>query len=259
MILADFHVHSCFCDGHDKPEDVVLKAISLGMKKLGFSGHSYTPFDEEPCMSVIDTEKYKLEIARLKREYKSKIQIFCGVEQDYYSEMSTGDYDFVIGSVHYVNVNGIYHHVDSSPEKLAALIHDCNDDAYSMTEKYFALVSDVINKTGADIIGHFDLVTKFNEDNKFFDESNSRYIQAWRSAADKLIMTGKPFEINTGAISRGYKTAPYPSREILKYLAANNGKVILSSDSHSKENLMYKFPECEELAESLGLKIIELS
>ncbi|MBR0203368.1 MAG: hypothetical protein IJQ56_03275, partial [Synergistaceae bacterium] len=80
-----------------------------------------------------------------------------------------------------------------------------------------------------------------------------------RSAADKLIPTGRPFEINTGAISRGYKTVPYPSREILKYLAANNGKVILSSDSHSKENLMYKFPECEELAESLGLKIIELS
>ncbi|MBQ7733519.1 MAG: histidinol-phosphatase [Synergistaceae bacterium] len=259
MILADFHVHSCFCDGHDKPEEIVQAAISLGMKKLGFSGHSYTPFDEEPCMSVINTEKYKLEIARLKREYKSKLEILCGVEQDYYSEMSTSDYDFVIGSVHYVNVNGKYHHVDSSPEKLAALIHDCNDDAYLMTEKYFALAGDVINKTGADIIGHFDLVTKLNADSKFFDEGNSRYVQAWKSAADRLIMTGKPFEINTGAISRGYKTVPYPSRDILGYLAENHCSVILSSDSHSKENLMYKFPECESLAESLGLKITELS
>ena len=28
MILADFHTHTCFCDGHDKPEDVVQAAIS---------------------------------------------------------------------------------------------------------------------------------------------------------------------------------------------------------------------------------------
>ena len=258
MILADFHTHTCFCDGHDKPEDVVLEAISRGMKKIGFSGHSYTPFDEEPCMSVINTEKYKSEIARLKREYKDKIQILCGVEQDYYSEMSTSDYDFVIGSVHYINVNGVYYHVDNTPEMLRALIHECNDDVYLMCEKYFALVSDVVNKTGADIIGHFDLITKLNDKYNFFDENNSRYIHAWKNAADNLLKTGKPFEINTGAISRGYKSEPYPSRDILSYIAEHKGSVILSSDSHDKANLMYKFSECEELAESLGLEVVEL-
>ena len=172
--------------------------------------------------------------------------------------LSTSDYDFVIGSVHYINVNGRYYHVDSSPEMLRALIHECNDDVYSMCEKYFALVSDVVNKTGANIIGHFDLITKLNDKYNFFDESNSRYIHAWKSSADNLLRTGRPFEINTGAISRGYKTVPYPSREILEYIAAHNGKVILSSDSHDKANLMYKFSECEALADSLGLKIIEL-
>ena len=258
MIKSDFHVHTIFCDGRDKPEDIILRAISLGMNKIGFSGHSYTPFDEEPCMSPDSTEKCKLEINRLKREYKSKIEIFCGIEQDYYSDMPVNDYDFVIGSVHYINCNGEFQHVDSSPEKLARLIHDLGDDVYLLAEKYFSLVSDVVNKTQASIIGHFDLITKFNENNKIFDVNNPRYVKAAFSAVDSLIKTGRPFEINTGAISRGYRTSPYPDKKILEYIAEKGGKVILSSDSHSKETLLFKFDECEKLAKSLNLEVVTL-
>ena len=258
MIKCDFHVHTCFCDGKDKPEDIVLRAISLGMNKIGFSGHSYTPFDEEPCMNPDSTEKYKLEINRLKREYKSKIEIFCGIEQEYYSDMPVNDYDFVIGSVHYINLGGKFHHVDSTPEKLKILIHELGDDVYSLAEKYFSLVSDVVNKTHANIIGHFDLITKFNELHKIFDENNERYTNAAFNAVDSLMKYNIPFEINTGAISRGYRTTPYPSKKILEYIAKNGGKVILSSDSHSKETLLFHFDECEKLAESLGLEVVTL-
>ena len=61
-ILSDFHVHTCFCDGKDVPEDIVTEAIAKGMKKIGFSGHSYTSFDPAVCMSLENTAKYKLEI-----------------------------------------------------------------------------------------------------------------------------------------------------------------------------------------------------
>ena len=258
MIKCDFHVHTCFCDGKDKPEDIVLRAISLGMNKIGFSGHSYTPFDEEPCMSPDSTEKYKREINRLKHEYKSKIEIFCGIEQEYYSDMPVNDYDFVIGSVHYINIGGKFHHVDSTPEKLNILIHELGDDVYSLAEKYFSLVADVVNKTHANIIGHFDLLTKFNELHKIFDENNARYENAAFNAVDSLMKYNIPFEINTGAISRGYRTTPYPSRKILEYIAKKGGKVILSSDSHSKGTILFKFDECEKLAKSLGLEVVSL-
>ena len=259
MILKDFHVHTCYCDGKDTPEDIVLEAISRGMEKLGFSGHSYTPFDEEPCMSLNGTREYKREIKRLKRKYESQIKILLGTEQDYYSEMKTSDYDYVIGSVHYVKCGDEFGHIDHSPEMLADMIRKYfNSDPYAFAERYFFLVADVINRTHADIIGHFDLLTKFNEDGKFFDENNKRYISAANSALDTLLKTGKPFEINTGAISRGYRTFPYPGRSILEYIAEHNGSVILSSDSHQKETLMYKFDECEKLVNELGLKLITL-
>lgn len=259
MILSDFHVHTTYCDGRDSPEDIVLEAISRGMKKLGFSGHSYTPFDVAPCMSPDDTKRYIKEINTLKEKYHGQIEIFCGTECDYYSDINTNDYDYVIGSVHYLDCNGICRHVDNTPEMLQqAIDENFGGDAYAMVEHYYSLVSDVVRKTNASFIGHFDLVTKLNANNKFFDEDNERYISAVNSALDALLKTGRPFEINTGAISKGYKNFPYPSLRILKYIAEHGGSVILSSDSHRKDTLMYDFPKYEALAHSLGLKICEL-
>ncbi|MBQ7544453.1 MAG: histidinol-phosphatase [Synergistaceae bacterium] len=258
MILSDFHVHTTFCDGRDSPEDIVQEAIRRGMKKLGFSGHSYTPFDEEPCMSPEGTQAYIEEIRRLKDKYSGQIEILCGTECDYYSEIDAERYDYVIGSVHYVFLNGRYFCVEHTPELMEAFIHECHDDPYEAAEKYFALVADVVRRTNASIIGHFDVLAKLNAGSRFFDENNPRYVDAALSAADALLKTGRPFEINTGAVSKGYRDFPYPSLRILKYIAEHGGSVILSSDSHRKETLMYGFQKYEELARSLGLKVCEL-
>ena len=97
--------------------------------------------------------------------------------------------------------------------------------------------------TKCDIIGHFDLITKFIEQDPAFDTNHPRYVKAWQQAADELLKTGKPFEINTGAISRGYRTSPYPAKEIRDYIRAHGGKLILSSDAHAKENIAFRFDE----------------
>ena len=258
MVLSDFHVHTVFCDGQDTPENIVIEAVSRGMKKIGFSGHSYTSFEPDAGMTPDNVEKYKSEIRRLKREYESKIEILCGIEQDYYSDFPAENYDFVIGSLHYVICGGEYIAVDHTAEHFENAISKFGGDVYNLIENYFETVGDVVNKTNADIIGHFDLISKFNDENKYFDENHPRYIRATEKALDKLLKTGRPFEINTGAMSRGYKKFPYPSKRILKYIASHGGSVILSSDSHRKETLMYKFDECEKLANSLGLKIVAL-
>lgn len=258
MILEDFHVHTTYCDGKNSPEEIIQEAIKRGMTRIGFSGHSFTAFDTEPCMTQTGTQSYVSEINRLKAKYSGKIEILCGTEQDYYSDMTTEGFDYVIGSVHYVIADGEYISVDHKPEIFADLIHRFDDDPYKLTEEYYSLVADVVRKTDADIIGHFDLITKFNEGGKFFDEENPRYISACNNALDSLLETGKPFEINTGAISRGWRKRPYPSLRILKYISSHGGSVILSSDSHRKDTLMFQFPEYEHFARSLGLRLATL-
>lgn len=242
MIIEDFHVHTVFSDGKNTPAEVVESAVQKGIKRLGFSDHSYTYFDESYCMKKDAVSEYKSEIASLKEKYEGIIDIYCGVEQDYYSDEPTEGFDYVIGSVHYVKIEGDFIPIDESPEILIdAAQKYFNGDIYSLVECYYDTVSDVLNKINADIIGHLDLITKFNENNALFDMNCERYLNSAKKAVDCLLKANKTFEINTGAISRGYRSSAYPSDNILKYIIENAGKLVLSSDSHNRETLAFEF------------------
>ena len=255
--MRDLHVHTTFCDGKDSPEEMVVAAIEKGLKVLGFSVHSYTFFDETYCIKKENIEVYKKEISRLKEKYQDKIAVLCGVEQDVYSTESTHGFDYVIGSVHYAKTPKGYFAVDDNEEAFVKLVKDhFYGDYYALAENYFSAVAGLSEKTKVDIVGHFDLVSKFNEGGKYFDENHPRYVKAYRTAVDKLIPRGIPFEINTGAISRGYKTTPYPSLDMLKYICEKGGKVTLSGDTHAKENLCFQFEKWEKAARDIGLKIV---
>ena len=251
MILQDLHTHTTYCDGKNTPEEMVLAAIEKGLSRIGFSGHCYTFFDERYCMSIPNVIKYMAEINALKEKYKGKIEIRCGVEQDYYSNFSRMGFDYVIGSVHYIKIGEEYIPVDESAEILtAAAEKHFGGDIYALAEEYFRTAGDVLAKTGGDIIGHFDLISKFNEDGRLFDESHPRYVKAYTEAIDRLLPYGKPFEINTGAIARGYRTHPYPSKAQIEYIAAHGGSFILTGDTHAAENLCYEFEKWYEIYKS---------
>ncbi len=244
MIKRDLHVHTTYCDGKHSPEEMVKAATQKGMETIGFSVHSYTFFDESYCIKKDKIEEYKEEISALKEKYRGEIEILLGVEQDFYSEEPTDGYDYVIGSVHYIKCGEVYIPVDEDKETLQTAAEKYyGGDIYSLIEEYYRTVKDVAKKTNATFIGHFDLISKFNEDGSLFDEKNPRYVIAWKNAADELLRANIPFEINTGAISRGYKTEPYPSTPIREYIKEKGGTFILSGDAHSKETLSHKFDE----------------
>lgn len=244
MIRSDLHVHTTFSDGKNTPEEMVLAAIEKGMERIGFSDHSYTFFDESYCMGRGQIQDYRASIAALKAKYKQKIEVLCGIEQDFYADVPTDGYDYVIGSVHYLKVGNAYVPVDETPEILLdAAQRYFGGDIYRLTGEYYRTVAEAAEKTNADIIGHFDLISKFNEAGSLFNEADPRYITAWTAAADRLLEAGIPFEINTGAIARGYKTMPYPAAPIMEYLRSRGGRFVLSSDSHRADTLCFGFDQ----------------
>ncbi len=247
--MKDLHMHSVFSDGADTPEDMVLEGIRRGLTVIGVSDHSHADWDSS-AMPAERIMPYRAEMDRLKRKYAGRIQVLCGLERDYYSDDGL-EYDYVIGSVHSVRMaDGHYLCVDWTPERLEA---DCEKyfggDWYALAERYFRTEADVVRQTRCDIIGHFDLVSKFAEQRRWFDPRHPRYVSAWRAAADALLKTGKPFEINTGAMSRGYRTDAYPARDIRDYLRERGAKLILSSDAHRKEHICWKFEDFSGEAE----------
>lgn len=254
MFKSDFHIHTCLVDGKNTPEEMVLGAIEKGLEVLGFSEHAYVPFDEQYSMSVEKHEYYKKEIERLKQKYADRINILCGLEMDYYSEVTTKGYDYIIGSVHYLKLEDGFYSLDMSPDETLRMIREhFGSDVDSYAEWYYEMLSRVCEKTNADILGHADLITKFNDRKQFINTSSDRYVSAWRSALDSL--KGKVvMEINTGAISRGYRTTPYPHTDILNYWHSLGGEVVLSGDAHSKEGIAYKFDLAKQVGESAGFK-----
>lgn len=241
-------MHTTFCDGKNSAEEMVLSAIEKGLNAVGVLIHSHTAFDHLYCVKKDNIKVFQEEMARLKEKYKDKIKVLCGVEQDYYGTESTNGFDYVIGSLHYFNVNGKMMHIDHSPEYFDNAIKELfGGDYYLAAEHYYSVLSDVVEKTGADIIGHFDLVTKFNRGNRLFDENHPRYVNASMEALKKLIATKKVFEINTGAISRGYADRPYPTLQMIEIIKESGGKLILSSDSHTAENVGYMFDKYKHL------------
>jgi histidinol-phosphatase (PHP family) len=255
---ADFHVHTRFCDGAASPAEMAAAAFRQGLEVLGFSGHSHTAFDESWCMSPSGTETYRSEIARLREEYAGRMEILCGVEQDYFSGASTAGYDYVIGSVHYLYADGKYLPVDESAalQRNAAEKH-FGGDLLTFAEAYFETVCRVPEIPGCRVIGHFDLAAKFNEGNALFDEGHPRYTAAWQAAAERLLRSGLPFEVNTGAVSRGYRSVPYPAPPILRYLAERGARFLLSSDSHRPDTLLFGFDRWRSVLSRLGAEIAE--
>lgn len=251
MITTNFHTHTTFCDGKDTPEEMVKAAIKKGFTTLGFSSHSYLSLKNDFSLTKQSEQEYIKEINRLKEKYKDDIKIFCGVELEYYSPFPKYNYDYKIGSVHYVLKDGNYIPVDATWE----IVKDAIDNLYggnfnAYAEDYFALECDVLNRTKADIIGHIDLLSKFCEKVDF--KITNRYLNAAQECIKKLVPYGVPFEINTGAISRGYRTTPYPSPEILKMIKLYGGKIVISSDCHNKDFLDCAFDKAVNLAINCG-------
>lgn len=276
-ITTNFHTHTKYCDGKSSPGEIVLKALDLGMTRLGFSGHAYTPHDPSYAMSPEISTAYAGEIRGLQEKYGNRLEILCGLELDYFSEQDMAGFDYSIGSVHYVfrraaadgtdvgpaiagapasvifADGGWYVPVDESPEVLSWAIENLyGGDPYGLVEDFFRQEADVVRKTRCQIIGHFDIITKFQEKAPLFDETHPRYVAAWQKALAALLPAGVPFEINTGAISRGYRTCPYPSLEILKAIHDGGGTIAFSSDSHEKSTLQFWFPEAADLARRAG-------
>ena len=257
MTRCNLHTHTPFCDGSTPPEEMVTAAIEKGFDALGFSGHSYTSIDLSYCMAQAQLDKYEADIKDLRQKYAGKIDIYYGLEKDYYADPDPHSYDYTIGSVHYVCKDGEYRSVDHTAEIAKETVEKFyNGDVYSYCEDYFANVADVANKTKCDIVGHFDLVKKFNVNNCMFDENHPRYKNAAMKAAQVLLEQDVIFELNTSGAQPGKSGDMYPADFILKEIQAKDGRVILSSDCHNCDYLDFGFDEALEKLASIGFDTI---
>ena len=107
-----------------------------------------------------------------------------------------------------------------------------------------------------DVIGHFDLITKFDELESSVYLENPEYKKLAQESLLKAIKSQSIFEVNTGAIARGLRTSPYPSIELLHLLKKNDGKLMINTDCHKKEKLNFYIKEAKLLLKDIGFKYV---
>ena len=120
---CDFHLHTRYGDGKHTPFEVAAQAYADGIEILGFSEHSYL-FFENYTMTPESEVAYRKDIAALKQEYHGRMTILCGLEKDIFSYENEADYDYVIGSVHYLKIAENYFGVDDSPARTETTIKE---------------------------------------------------------------------------------------------------------------------------------------
>ena len=260
MNLSNYHTHTTYCDGKDTPEEMVEAAIALGCPEIGFSEHCMTTLPPEILygMSPAQSAAYREEIHALKEKYAGKIRILCGIEQDIDVGAPEKGYDYVIGSVHHLVQNGEYFSIDrSAKDQDIGVQKGFGGDYYAYVEAYYQCVAQVYEVTKCDVIGHFDLVSKFNEGNCRYDPSHPRVVRAAEEALEVLLETPAIFEVNTGAIARGYRTMPYPEDWMLQKIAKAGKPVILTSDCHDRRNLLCRMAEEKERLKRMGVEVLD--
>lgn len=250
--LQNLHQHTTFCDGKNTPEEIVLEAIEKGFGAIGFSGHCYMPCSNY-TMTPESTAAYRQEVTRLKEKYANQIDVFLGIEYDICCPERPEGYDYVIGSLHCLRLDGVDYEFDGDLECFQKQIDDhFGGDGMAFAKEYFRQLAWLPDSGKIDIIGHFDLVTKHLNKCKLFDTEAREYRNAAIGAAEALAGRIPFFEVNTGAIARGYRTTPYPDPFIIKEMKRLGFGVVITSDCHQKHLMDCWFEEAKALLRSCG-------
>ena len=250
-MLYNYHTHTTFCDGKNTPQEIVEGAIQKRFDAIGFSGHIHVP---GTAYGIKDIKGYIDEVNRLKKVYDGKIQIYLGLEEDSFKLCDRGDFDYIIGSCHFMDCDGVLYPIDSNPGCFKKCLEVFNYDIIKLATTYYDKFCGYIKQRKPDIIGHFDLITKFDQMDESLFLNNSDYLSLSEKYLLDVMSDDIIFEVNTGAISRGFRTTPYPNENLLYTIKKQGGKVMLSSDSHAVETLDFAFDETKKYLKDIGFE-----
>ena len=260
MIKANYHTHSTWCDGKESPRKMIQAAVAKGFEVIGFSSHAMLPESDTDWVLTPDkAPRYMTEIRSLAEDFKDQIRVLGGVEADYVPGGANPDRstyaaiapDYIIGSIHWVVApDGARVPVDHTPELLKeGIAAHFGGSAEAFVRAYYQQQRDMVTNFDFDLVGHLDLVRKFNAKHPYFDEKADWYREEIGKTAAAVAKSGKLAEVNTGAISRGWLDDAYPSEEFRQMLRDKGVKFVLSSDAHTAEGIdcaFDRFGEAEE-------------
>lgn len=256
MITADCHVHSEFSsDGKAPMEQMIERAIQLGLKKICFTDHIDYDYPVRNGYDFLFTmEEYFDKLSVMKDRYDDRITILTGVELGLQphihakikSLIENYPFDFIIGSSHMVDHFDPYYPeywLDKTLEE-------------GIRRYYQTIIDNCKSISDFHVYGHIDYIVRYipKEYEASYRYSYLDYAEQLDEVLKTIIHSGKGIEIN----SSGYKYGldrPHPESAIIKRYRELGGELItIGSDAHKPEHLCYDFEKVSEMLKALGFE-----
>jgi len=242
--VINMHTHTTRCQ-HAKGQDreYVEKAIVAGYEVLGFSDHAPylygTEFVSPMRMKMSELEGYVDSVLSLKKEYEKDIDIYCGLEMEYFPqhfvrtirEIDNYPIDYLLlGQHYYDDENGKISPKNGweEEERLAQYIERVM--AGLATERFF-------------YVAHPDLMC-FKGDVEIYRKHMMPLVQ-------ELKRRDMPIEINMNGLRCGLH---YPTPEFVKMGVENGNNFVIGVDAHAPGELLdfECYEKCKQLVLNYG-------
>lgn len=233
-MLYNYHTHTTRCNhalGTDR--EYVEAAISAGLKQLGFSDHSPILFPESAGghysgfrMRPEAYDEYAGSVLALREEFKDRIQIFLGVEIEYFPDsfdrterfLKDRGIDFMILGQHFTR---------NEYDEGAVYVPAPHLNEEQVLVEYTDAVVKCIDSEKFLYIAHPD-VALFNGDNAFYRDQAFRICEA-------ALRRNVPLEVNLGGYRGGRR---YPALEFWKVAGETGAPVVFGIDAHRPDDFI---------------------
>jgi histidinol-phosphatase (PHP family) len=257
-MLTDYHVHL----RPDEPNTTAgayftaanagryrEAARERGIEELGVSEHIYRfeqaltlwrhPFWVENAAD--DIEAY-VNFVRSETDLKLGIEadFIPGAEDRIAELLAAHEFDFVIGSVHFL--------ADRALDMDEYSIWDGSESPERIWRRYFQTIGEAARSGLFDIIAHPDLVKVWGRATPAPEGDLRRYYEL---ALDGIAESGVAIEVSTAGLRKA-ACEIYPSPEMLRMCIEVGAPVALSSDAHLPEQVGADYPAALELIEAAG-------
>ncbi len=245
---SDYHMHTPLCHhAVGEPADYAAQALALGFSEIGMSDHSPMPRDDwdDWRMAQSDLVDYAAKVSAARAAHPS-LSILLGLEVDFIPGLeewikglaSRFDWDYFIGSVHYVSGDFDL----DNPKKLSEWK---KRDPFEVWSLYFQRLTQAASSGLFETIGHADLCKKFC----FYPKEDCTAL--FNTFLEALADCDVALEINTAGLRKECREI-YPSPSFLKLARKHRVHITFGSDAHAPSEVGANFSDAVGLAQETG-------
>lgn len=247
FLTTNFHTHTFRCQhAYGTEREYIETAISMGIKKLGFSDHIPCPYRDGYVsgirMTMSQAPEYVSAIRALGKEYQNDIKLFVGFEAEYlpdfYEEQMMMFYrlhcDYLIMGQHFTD-----------SEKKGPYTGTATDDE-SRIRNYVDTVIEGMKTGSYCCLAHPDLIN--------YEGLDSVYEWEMTRLCRELKELNIPLEMNILGMGTGKH---YPNEQFWKIAGEVGNSVILGLDAHCLDHLkdVNSYRKCMNLVDKFNLNL----